>query len=252
MLGKRGNRTVTPARQSRDDPPPATVTVLSRTRVTIASRGTAVSLARQGESMNDFMHALRVQRWDDHRYYHHSRINQSLHLLSAVSFVIAYAMLLVDPVVAALIAWLVSMTSRQAGHFFFEPRGYDHVNQASHEHKEEIKVGYNLRRKVVLMSLWAAAPLLLWLEPSLFGLIEPAAGFEGWWRDTGAAWLALGIGGLLFRTGHLFFLKDWQTGLVWATKILTDPFHDILLYWRAPLQLLRGELIDPMAHARRG
>jgi hypothetical protein len=35
-----------------------------------------------------------------------------------------------------------------------------------------------------------------------------------------------------------------QTGLVWATKILTDPFHDIKLYHKAPLYLLRGELID--------
>ena len=46
---------------------------------------------------------------------------------------------------------------------------------------------------------------------------------------------------------HLFFLKDVQTGLVWITKIVTDPFHDIMLYWRAPLFLLKGELIDPMA-----
>ena len=44
---------------------------------------------------------------------------------------------------------------------------------------------------------------------------------------------------------HLFFIKDVQTGLVWATKILTDPFHDIKLYHKAPLYLLRGELIDP-------
>jgi hypothetical protein len=27
-------------------------------------------------------------------------------------------------------------------------------------------------------------------------------------------------------------------------KILTDPFHDLALYWKAPLALLRGELID--------
>jgi hypothetical protein len=25
-----------------------------------------------------------------------------------------------------------------------------------------------------------------------------------------------------------------------------------MLYWRAPLALLRGELIDPMLHAQRG
>ena len=40
-------------------------------------------------------------------------------------------------------------------------------------------------------------------------------------------------------------MKDVQAGLVWATKILTDPFHDIKLYYKAPLHLLRGELIDP-------
>jgi hypothetical protein len=34
-------------------------------------------------------------------------------------------------------------------------------------------------------------------------------------------------------------------------KIVTDPFHDIKLYHKSPLYLLRGELIDPMMHARR-
>src|ERR1700712_341676 len=102
--------------------------------------------------MTRFFDILKVQRWDDHRYYHHSRVNQALHLLSAVSFVCAYAMMFKDPAMAALLAWLVSMTSRQIGHLVFEPKTYDTVNQASHAHKEEIKVGYNLRRKIVLMS----------------------------------------------------------------------------------------------------
>ncbi len=196
-----------------------------------------------------FMDALRTQRWDDHRYYHHSRINQSLHLLSALSFITAYGLLFVDPAMAALLAWGVSMTSRQAGHFFFEPKGYDHVNEATHEHKEDIKVGYNLRRKVVLMAAWAFLPLLLWLQPSLFGFIEPATTTREYWNDVGLAWLALGVTGLLMRTVHLFHLYDVQTGLVWASKIITDPFNDAMLYRKAPLHLLRGELIDPM-HAQ--
>ncbi|MGC4394363.1 hypothetical protein [Hydrogenophaga crocea] len=195
--------------------------------------------------MKDFFDALQTQRWDDHRYYHHSRINQTLHLVSAISFVIAYVMLWFDPVISALIAWLVSMTSRQAGHFFFEPKGYDHVNQATHEYKEDIKVGYNLRRKVVLMALWALVPVLVWIDPSVLGLFEPHHDNVGYIRHVGTLWLGLGIGGLLFRTVHLFFLQDIQTGLVWATKILTDPFHDIKLYHKAPFYLLKGQLIDP-------
>ena len=50
---------------------------------------------------------------------------------------------------------------------------------------------------------------------------------------------------MLFRTIHLFFLRNVKTGLVWFTKILTDPFHDIMLYHKAPLYLMRGELIEP-------
>lgn len=195
--------------------------------------------------MNEFFKTLETQRWDDHRYYHHSRINQTLHLISAVSFVVAYVLLWTDPVLSALIAWLVSMTSRQAGHFFFEPKGYDHVNQATHEHKEAIKVGYNLRRKVVLMALWAGTPLLVWAEPGVFGLFEPHTSGTEFIRQVGTLWLGLGVGGLLFRTVHLFFIADVKTGLVWMTKILTDPFHDIKLYYRAPLHLMRGQLIDP-------
>ena len=196
--------------------------------------------------MNAFLDMLAVQRADDHRYYHHSRINQSLHLLSAINFVCAYALLFVDPAAAALLAWLVAMTSRQAGHFFFEPKGYDEVNQATHEHKEEIKVGYNLRRKVVLMTLWALAPVLLWLQPDLFGLVLPAEDFAGFVRHVGELWLTLGVAGLLMRTVHLFFLQGPVAGLAWMTKILTDPFHDIKLYHKAPLYLMRGQLIDPM------
>jgi len=192
-----------------------------------------------------FMEALKEQRWDDHRYYHHSRINQTLHLISAASFVIGYVLLFYAPAIAALVCWLIGMVSRQSGHFFFEPKGYDEVNDATHDHKEEIKVGYNLQRKIVLMVIWATSPLLLLADPTMLGLFPAPADAMGYVNNIGMLWIAVGVGGLLFRTVHLFFLRDVQTGVVWFTKILTDPFHDIFLYHRAPMHLLRGELIDP-------
>jgi hypothetical protein len=121
------------------------------------------------------------------------------------------------------------------------------MNQATHEYKEEIKVGYNLKRKVVLMSIWALSPLPLYFDPSLFGMFTPHAGAGEFLRHVALTWLFIGLGGLLFRTIQLFYLKDVQTGLVWMTKILTDPFHDIKLYHKAPLYLLRGELFDSMS-----
>lgn len=200
--------------------------------------------------MKSLSQELAEQRWDDHRFYHHSRINQSLHLISALCFIAAYGLLWIDPAWAALLAWGVSMTTRQSGHFFFEPRGYDTVNQVTDEYKEAVKIGYNIRRKIVLMTAWAGLPVLLWLSPSLGGLIEPAVGLREYLHDVGMAWFVLGVSGIGLRVLQLWRSHSLRTGLIWATKIITDPFHDVKLYWKAPLALMRGELIDPMPHAR--
>lgn len=205
-----------------------------------------MSEEQAGPARPAFLAELSMQRWDDHRLYHHSRINQSLHLVSAISFLCAYVFLVFDPGMAALVGWLLAMCSRQIGHFFFEPKGYDEVNRATNEHKEAIKVGYNLRRKVILLSVWALSPAVLAVEPGLFGLFEPHRDVPGFIDDLALTWLALGGAGLLIRTVQLFVIRNVQTGLVWCVKILTDPFNDLKLYHRAPLHLLRGQLIDPM------
>lgn len=194
--------------------------------------------------MSGFKELLNELRWDDHRYYHHSLINQSLHFLSASTFICAYILLFHDPALASLLGWLIAMTSRQAGHFFFEPKGYDHVNQATHEYKEDVKVGYNLFRKWVFMSIWALTPLLLWADPTALGLFVAHEGPVGFIRHLGLLWLGLGVAGLVFRTVQLFFIRDVETGLAWAVKIVTDPFNDIKLYHKAPVRLLKGERID--------
>src|ERR1700733_4750242 len=165
--------------------------------------------------MGSFRQMLKVQRWDDHRYYHHSLVNQSLHLLSATSFVAAYVLCYWNPPMAALVGWTISMTSRQIGHFFFEPKGYDTVNHATHEYKEEVKVGYNLRRKVALLAVWALSPLVLYFEPSLFGLVHPHSTDAEFIHQVGLMWFVIGIGGLFFRTVQLFFVRSVMTGIAW-------------------------------------
>lgn len=195
-----------------------------------------------------FLEELRAQRWDDHRHYHQSRVNQSLHLVSACCFLASYALIPFDPLAAALLGWVVAMWVRQIGHFFFEPRSYDEVNHLSFAEKEAIKVGFNLQRKVVLLAAWLTIPATLWLSPSLFGLLTPHAGLREYLDRVGVAWLALAVVGLLGRALWLCATRGAQTGAVWLIKILTDPVHDILLYRGAPLRLLRGERLDPMTH----
>jgi hypothetical protein len=196
--------------------------------------------------MSMFWDQVRTLRWDDHRYYHQCRINQTLHLISAISFLVGYALLFIDPAAAAWVGWCVGMVTRQSGHIFFEPRGYDHLNQATDAHKEAIKAGYNMRRKAVLIGVFLALPALLALSPSLFGLMEPAPGRAGYLHDVGLTWLMLGVSGLLLRGLQLAVLRSPSWGLAWVTKVLTDPLHNVDIYWRSPLALLRGQRYDPL------
>ena len=194
-----------------------------------------------------FLEELKKQRWDDHRYYHHNRVNQFLHLVSASCFLASYVMIFVDPVIAVMVGWLLAMITRQAGHFFFEPKTYDEVNDASHEYKESIKVGYNLRRKIVLLSIWVAVPLVLYLDPDFFGVFASGKDSAGFVYNLSILWLYLGLGAVVFRGVHLFKLMGVQSGLVWMTKILTDPFHDVKIYHKSPYYLLKGEMYDDMS-----
>ena len=190
----------------------------------------------RGNTMHGFLEALRVQRWDDHRYYHHSRINQSLHLVSAISFLFAYVMVFKDPAMAALVGWLVAMTSRQAGHFFFEPQGLRR-GQPGHARAQGRDQGrlQSAAQGRADGDLGAVAAAALLRPDPVRHLRRRTPSKTEFVRHVAQIWLVVGVGGLLFRTVHLFFIKDVQTGLVWVTKILTDPFHDIMLYHKAPL-----------------
>lgn len=193
-----------------------------------------------------FWQEVAVQRFDDHRFYHQSRVNQSLHLLSALTFLTTYVLIPFYPLAAALLGWVVAMWVRQIGHFFFEPKGFDRINNTTFEHKEDIKVGFNLQRKVILLVVWGLVPLVLWKVPTLFGLLPPFEGTSGFFDRLGNAWLLLALVGLLSRTFYLCFFRSLQTGLAWMTKILTEPFHDIKIYWKAPYFLMKGQWLDPM------
>lgn len=194
-----------------------------------------------------FRDELHLQRWDDHRFYHQSRINQTCHLISATCFIVSYVLLFINPALSAIVGWTLAMVVRQIGHFFFESKSYDQLNQASHEHKEMVKVGYNLTKKTVLLSVWASVPVVLFYTSNdFFGLLEPTESMKQLVTNTGLVWLWLGVIAVAFRVLQLFKMSGVQSGIVWMTKILTDPFHDIKIYHKAPLLLLKGERYDDM------
>ena len=101
-----------------------------------------------------------------------------------------------------------------------------------------------------MQTSWAISPLVLYLNPTFFGLFAANANWDEFFQNLAIIWIALAVIALLFRTVHLFFIENVQTGLVWATKIITDPFNDFKTYVKSPLYLMKGELVDPMIHVR--
>ena len=193
-----------------------------------------------------FLDELKTQQWDDFRYYHQNRINQSLHLLSAICFLISYAWLFFDFTFAVFFGWFAAMIPRQIGHFFFEPHDYDQINQISDTEKENIKVGYNLHRKVILLSIWVGSVVFAYLSPSLLGFVSAYSGPAELMDHIAILWFLIAVAAILLRMMQIFKEHGIQSGVVWVVKILTEPFTNLPLYGKAPLYVIKGDLLDPM------
>lgn len=191
---------------------------------------------------------LHRQRWDDHRFYHQSRINQTLHLISAISFLFAYVLVFKNPLAAVLVGWCIGMVTRQTGHYVFEPDHYDTINDISNERKETIKVGFNQKRKTILIAAVVGAPLLLTFDPTLFGAFTAHADFMELANHVAVIWLGLAVTAIVARSVQLCVTRSVLTGIVWVLKIATDPFHNIRIYWKSPYYLMKGQLYDPLDH----
>ena len=139
------------------------------------------------------------------------------------------------------------MCIRQVGHFFFEPKGYDE-DEPGHPRVQGEGEGrlQPAPQGDPALDLGAGAAGALLLAVDVRAVHQPPwTDLGGYLHHLAQLWIVLAAGALLFRTIHLFFMRGVKTGLVWFTKILTDPFHDIMLYHKAPLALLRGEMIEP-------
>ena len=129
---------------------------------------------------------------------------------------------------------------------FLRPKGYDTVNEATHEYKEEIKVGYNLRRKFVLMAIWAASPLVLDVEPT-------CSAFSGPISAPGNSFAASD------KSGSSSVFRAWSSGRCscssfatsrrdWSGQPRSSPtrFTTSSSTTRRLFDLLQGDLIDDM------
>lgn len=115
--------------------------------------------------MRPFLETLQSRRRDDDRFCRQSRMNQSPHIVIGMSFRIACAMLFVSPASAARVGWVASMVARKSWNFLFEPVGYDRGNNGLDEPREETEVCHHLRRRMMLIAIWAMAPQVPAVDP---------------------------------------------------------------------------------------
>jgi hypothetical protein len=97
----------------------------------------------------------------------------------------------------------------------------------------------------VLIACWLAVPLLAYFDAALFNFVMPDAAPDTLIDRIGWGWLWLGLAAVVFRMIQLTAIQSRRVALVWGIKILTDPFHDAVIYRKSPIYLLRGQLIDP-------
>jgi hypothetical protein len=87
---------------------------------------------------------------------------------------------------------------------------------------------------------------MLWLDPMLFGVVEAHASPAQLADHVALVWLLVAAAGIAFRCIQLCVTRSVLTGIAWVSKIATEPFHNIRIYWRSPVHLLRGQLYDPL------
>ena len=218
-----------------------------------STRQTRTSARRDWDKMGEFLETLREQRWDDHRYYHHSRINQSLHLVSAMSFLFAYVLIFKDPATAALVGWLVGDDQPAGRPLLLRAAGTTtRSTRRATSTRRRSRSATTCSRKVVLMSIWALSPLPLWFDPTLFGIFDAARRHGGVRPPHGAD-----LAGDRRRRADLphraAVLRQGRAERARRGRRRSSPTRSTTSSstTRRRSHLLRGELIDPH-HGRHG
>lgn len=167
--------------------------------------------------MFEIFKELEKVRYDDHVNYHNSIVNRKLHFVSGFTFIICYMLIYNHFTLSVYLAWLIAMPLRQIGHFIYEP---------SSEGTENIKSGYNIKRKIVLHSIVYVTPICLY-QIGMYSV-----GFLA------LIWFFFAINAIVFRGIYLIFKVNKIHGFAWMLKVVSDPFHDVYLYHDALLKKL--------------
>ena len=187
---------------------------------------------------------IKRQLAQDHDFYHSSTMNQTLHFISGLQLIPAVILGLVFKNPISILLLITGWFTRQLGHFFFEPKSFDDQNKKSFEAKEKEKVGFNLARKRMLMIGMAIIVTTSIIQPDIVANIVYFC--QDLWQlqiNNGIDIILWGCGlvfltGYILRTLFLIAFRSPKIGLGWFLKIMYDPINDLVLYHKAPINLV--------------
>lgn len=188
------------------------------------------------------MEEIKFQLKQDHDYYHHSLLNQSLHFLSGIINLIAIYLLANSSLDKGVALFMLSWGTRQLGHFFWESKDFDHKVNKSFQEKEDEKVGANLERKKIMIAGLVLATIFFIISPDLLIKSANTLGYitESSFSSLMFFCLIVFLTTWILRTLWLVFFHSPLRGLSWFLKIMYDPINDIVLYKDSPYKLIQS------------
>ncbi|MFZ4715616.1 MAG: hypothetical protein ACOYL6_17975 [Bacteriovoracaceae bacterium] len=192
--------------------------------------------------MKVIVEEIKFQLKQDHDYYHHSLLNQSLHFLSGILNLVAICLIVMGSLDKGVALFMFSWLMRQLGHFFLESKDFDYKLNKTFQQKEDEKVGANLERKRMMIAGLILATLGFVFNPDL--LIKLANSLGHSTQDAFAALmffcLIVFVAMWVLRTLWLIVFHSPLRGISWFLKIMYDPINDIYLYGKSPLKLMQS------------
>ena len=178
------------------------------------------SVIRLPRPLQNFYAEVMRRKRDDHHASHSNGVNQLLHLVSSSVFLGCYAIAFRD-LTTAMWAGLGALFLRQIGHALLEP--------PCHE-KEALLLGFDTRKKTVIVAMYLAIPLLHLLRAATWDVeVIAALGPVVAWQWF--LWTLTVVGG---RVVYLACTHGLRTAMIWFVKLITDPLTDVVAYfpWR--------------------
>ncbi len=182
------------------------------------------SLIQVPKPVAGFYQEIMRRKHDDHVASHSNVVNQFFHLLSSSVFIYCYGLIFVD-LTQAMAFGLAALCVRQFGHAILEPPCHD---------KEQLLLGLTTRTKTLVVAGYLLIPVLHLMKAGFFS-VETLTSMTS---TIAQQWFLLTVAVVLGHVLYLMWTHNVQNSLIWFVKLATDPFTDIVAYYKSPYRLV--------------